>query len=338
MYPPPLLLLLLLSLSTSATSIEVHELQRSLTVLRSRGYSLFSNAIATSEILDDVVSSHSSATFTFFAPTDFSLFKLDMTGSAEDYINTLRCHVIPHRITAAQLRQLPVTSTFDTLMKGRQIDVEVFRSDDYGGDDVIMVNGVVVDFPGLYYSRNVAVHGLGGILNVTGGSGGGSGGGGGELNNSLSDVALHRHPPASPANLSAASPLPPLNSSSGDSSGGGGDRPELNLPPPAVAVNRHPPDSTPPALTGKNNAFASRRLISGGDGSGLKAVTAEDITGVMEMLHADLEKWDGRIFDCLLTDNGHVSTPHGYLYTRQQSHTSMLSCAGLHEFLHLQHF
>ncbi|CAK9151218.1 unnamed protein product [Ilex paraguariensis] len=152
--------LLLISLPSAVNSIPVYEIDSMLSVLRARGYNLFCNAIAVSDVLYDVIDG---SNFTFFAPTDSNLFALDMTNTASDYTTILRYHVVPQRLALDDLRGLPSVTVFDTMLKNRDILIERRRGPEY---DVITVDGVAVVMPGLFYGRDVAVHGLGGILSL----------------------------------------------------------------------------------------------------------------------------------------------------------------------------
>lgn len=162
------ILLLFTITTTTVAAVEDDELESMLNVLRARGYNLFSNAIATSDLIYDVLTGKS---FTFFAPTDSSIFTLDMTNTASDYISTLRCHVIPFRVPFSDLRRLINSgSSLPTLAPNHLATVRVetgTSSSTTSSDDAITVDGVGVLFPDLFYSRNLAVHGLRGILNCT---------------------------------------------------------------------------------------------------------------------------------------------------------------------------
>ncbi|CAK8530243.1 unnamed protein product [Lathyrus sativus] len=159
-------LFLLANTVTVVNCIPNRELNPMLNTLRSRGYRLFRNAILTSDIRFDLLSfddanSNVTHSFTFFAPTDFSLFALDMTQSASSYTDTLRYHIIPRRISLRQLRLLPNGYTLPTLLHTRHLRVtRHFES------SVTFIGGVEVSFPGIFYSRHVVVHGLTGILNL----------------------------------------------------------------------------------------------------------------------------------------------------------------------------
>jgi|UniRef100_A0A2N9HFA5 hypothetical protein len=152
------------------------ELESMLSALRARGYNLFSNAIATSDLQFDLLchsDNHISNAyhnddyfFTFFAPTDSSLFALDMTQTAPYFTDTLRLHVVSRRLSFSQLRRLHLSS-LPTLIPSRHLRLTTKpQIHDHRRLLVVSVNDVDVVFPGLYYGRYVAVHGLNGILNL----------------------------------------------------------------------------------------------------------------------------------------------------------------------------
>ncbi|CAJ2649118.1 unnamed protein product [Trifolium pratense] len=151
---------------TVVNCIPNRELDSMLTTLRSRGYHLFCNAIVTSDLRIDLLAfedanSKETHSFTFFAPTDSSLFALDMAQTASSYTDTLRYHIVPRRLSLAELRRLPNGYTLPTLLSTRRI-----RVTRRAGSSVTVVGGVDVAFPGLFYGRHVVVHGLAGILHV----------------------------------------------------------------------------------------------------------------------------------------------------------------------------
>ncbi|XP_071725633.1 uncharacterized protein [Rutidosis leptorrhynchoides] len=144
--------------SVIVTGIHEGELNVMFGVMRARGYHLFANAIATSDIHYDL---RSDGNFTLFAPINSALFSLDMTMAASNYVTTVRYHVVPRRMSIADLLSLPPGSnSIPTLNSGQNIVVEQRRS----LRSLITVGGVDIVVPGLYYGRDVAVHGLEGIL------------------------------------------------------------------------------------------------------------------------------------------------------------------------------
>ncbi|XP_020111154.1 fasciclin-like arabinogalactan protein 19 [Ananas comosus] len=212
--PNPLLLLLLfslllLSLSSPAISVAETELDAAVSALRSRGYSLFGNAISASDLRLDLLllpnssssstSAAAAASFTFFAPTDPALFALDMASPAASYLRYLRYHVAIGRLPLPALLALPNPSLVHTLLPGRRISISR-RRDPGTGADVLAANGVDVVAPGIFDGGAIAVHGLDGILSP-----------------------VHHHSPIPPR-----SPDPPSAS------------PDLSLPP------SDPPDSRSP--------------------------------------------------------------------------------------------
>ncbi|KAG8373256.1 hypothetical protein BUALT_Bualt11G0005000 [Buddleja alternifolia] len=131
--------------------------------LRNHGYTLFTNAIATSDLQYHLLTTSS---FTLFAAKDSPLFDLDMASDATAYVTTLRYHVIPdHRHSFADLQNL--SSPFlDTLLPHYSVLIGKTQNDSvlFNG---VMVDGVRVSDPDLFLGSRIAVHGIDGIL-VTG--------------------------------------------------------------------------------------------------------------------------------------------------------------------------
>ncbi|KAF5204274.1 Fasciclin-like arabinogalactan protein [Thalictrum thalictroides] len=140
------------------TGIPERELEAMLSVLGSKGYNLFGNAITTSDIRYEVLAGNS---YTFFAPTDGALFALDMTAPASLYVSSLRYHVVLRRLSVSDLRSLGSGTTLQTLLPKREVTIGKEGSPE---SDVITVDGVGVVLPGMYFGHNIAVHGLNGIL------------------------------------------------------------------------------------------------------------------------------------------------------------------------------
>ncbi|KAL2617154.1 hypothetical protein GLYMA_08G183700v4 [Glycine max] len=157
--------LLMVANGVGVRSIPNREFDSMLNTVRARGYDLFCNAIVTSDLKIDILSDANSSrdAFTFFAPTDASLFALDMTLTASSYTDTLRFHVVPLRLSLAQLRLLPDGYTLPTLLPHRRLHLAHRTSSSPAS---ISVAGVDVAFPGIFYGRNVVVHGLAGILSL----------------------------------------------------------------------------------------------------------------------------------------------------------------------------
>ncbi|XP_019708327.1 uncharacterized protein [Elaeis guineensis] len=164
--PSPLLLplatvLLLFLLSLQPTnSISDPELDAAISALRSRGYNLFGNAITTSDLRFDLLRPNSS--YTLFAPTDSTLFALDMASSAAAYVRALRHHIALRRLPLPALRALPPGSHLPTLAPRGNIAISRRRQSPNAY--FITADGVDVVLPGIFYGQDVAVHGLAGIL------------------------------------------------------------------------------------------------------------------------------------------------------------------------------
>ncbi|KAG9129284.1 hypothetical protein Leryth_015669 [Lithospermum erythrorhizon] len=160
------------------------------TTLRSKGYTLFCNAISTSDLqlqflsssavdFPTVDSSNFTDYYTIFAATDPYVYALDMASDAAAYVSTLKYHVIPNRrLVHAELRNL-TTSFLETLLPQYSIFVNdnnrsVEQNDFILGDlmsgdldDGVWVDGVRVSDPDVYVGSRIVVHGIDGIL-VTG--------------------------------------------------------------------------------------------------------------------------------------------------------------------------
>ncbi|KAK2638698.1 hypothetical protein Ddye_026493 [Dipteronia dyeriana] len=201
-------LLTLLTLLTSAATvmaISTEDVDAVLLLLRAQGHALFANAISTSDLLFDILSLPS---LTLLAPTDPTLFALDMTNTPPFYISTLRLHALPLRLSWSQLRLLSNGSSLPTLLYSRELlvlrrrQVNTFVVHGGSGGDVDGVSAVEVVMPGLYYSRDVAVHGLGGILTLR----------------SKIDASANLSPPPVPSNNKNRTvffpPFPRINTSS----------------------------------------------------------------------------------------------------------------------------
>ncbi|KAK7812688.1 fasciclin-like arabinogalactan protein 19 [Quercus suber] len=163
------------------------DMESMLSALRARGYNLFSNAIATSDIQFDLLCTHSNSNanasnngdyfFTIFAPTDAALFALDMTQTAPYFTDTLRLHVVPKRLSFSQLQRLS-SANLRTLLPSRDLHVTTrhlsppppprHHHNRRRRVVAVSVDEIEVVFPGVYYGRYVAVHGLNGILTLRG--------------------------------------------------------------------------------------------------------------------------------------------------------------------------
>ncbi|XWS29421.1 hypothetical protein CRYUN_Cryun24cG0028200 [Craigia yunnanensis] len=164
-----LLLLLLLLLTTNTVTnadLTSQELDAALLALRSSGYTLFPNAITTSDLHLRLLSPENSSFFTLFAPPDSLLFSLDLLSSARLYTFSLLHHVSPHFLSRSDLLSLPRPAYIETLLPNyRQLFVENTRVSRNGTVLLsVTVDGVGVSVPDLFLGSNIAVHGLDGIL------------------------------------------------------------------------------------------------------------------------------------------------------------------------------
>ncbi|XP_068328215.1 fasciclin-like arabinogalactan protein 19 [Pyrus communis] len=153
-----LLLLAVVASPSGVVSLTTREYESMQRVLRGHGYNLVCNAMATSDLQWLLLTLPANASFTIFAPTDASLFALDMTLPASSYTDTLRFHVVPLRLSLFNLRSLAAGSVLPTLLPSSALRLVSTRPLSVGGVDVVL--------PGLFYSRHVAVHGLGGIVSL----------------------------------------------------------------------------------------------------------------------------------------------------------------------------
>nr|GEW14901.1 fasciclin-like arabinogalactan protein 19 [Tanacetum cinerariifolium] len=121
-------------------------------VLQSRGYHCFS--LTTSNVHYD---HKGNGSFTLFALINSPLFPLDVTMAASNYVSALRYHVVPKWMTIADLLSLSTLANMVTmLVSGQDIVVEQRRS----RRSLIMVGGVDIVVPGMFYRRDIAVHSL----------------------------------------------------------------------------------------------------------------------------------------------------------------------------------
>ncbi|KAM7499181.1 hypothetical protein LguiA_023595 [Lonicera macranthoides] len=153
--------ILLFSLANTVTAVTVYELESMINALRARGYNLFGNAIITSDLNYEILAGTS---FTLFAPTDSSLFALDMTATASDYVTALHFHVVPRRFSLFDLRNIPSGTSLRSLDPSHDIVLESRGS--LANDDVMSVDGIAIAVPDLFYGRDIVVHGLGGIISL----------------------------------------------------------------------------------------------------------------------------------------------------------------------------
>ncbi|MFQ6655957.1 hypothetical protein Gotur_026269 [Gossypium turneri] len=161
----PTIVILLLLTTVSTADLTSKELDAAIVALQSRGYTLFPNAISTSDLQVRLLSSQNSSIFTLFAPPDSLLFSLDLLSSARLYTFSLFLHVSPHFLSSSDLLALPRPAFIDTLLPNRRLFVEHAMSTRNGTALLtVSVDGVVVSVPDLFLGSNIVVHGLDGIL------------------------------------------------------------------------------------------------------------------------------------------------------------------------------
>lgn len=164
-----LLFLLLITTANGGVSFSttIRELETMLEALRNHGYTLFTNAITTSDIQYQLLSATTTSPFTLFAPKDSPLRALDMASDAPAYVSTLQYHVIPdYRHTFTDLQNL--SSPFlDTLLPHYSVLIGKIQDGEvsFGNATVgVMVDGVLLSDPDLFLGSRIAVHGIDGIL------------------------------------------------------------------------------------------------------------------------------------------------------------------------------
>ncbi|GMI75302.1 hypothetical protein HRI_001199500 [Hibiscus trionum] len=160
----PILLLLLLA-TTPTSDLTTKELDVALLSLRSRGYTLFPNAIETSDLKICLLKSQNSSIFIMFAPSESLIFSIDLLSSDRLYIVSLFLHVSLHFLSSSDLIALPYTAFIDTLLPNRQLFVECTM---FTRNDVVLetvaIDRVVVSVPDLFIGSYIIVHRLDGIL------------------------------------------------------------------------------------------------------------------------------------------------------------------------------
>ncbi|XP_010682283.2 uncharacterized protein LOC104897155 [Beta vulgaris subsp. vulgaris] len=171
-HPLSLILYLTFSLliSTSIADLSLRNLESAIFALQANGFDLFGNSIAVSDLSIQILSHKYNSTsvnnsvgrhgFTFLAPPNSVLFSLDMSTDAFTYVHSLRFHVVPRRLTFAELRNVSLSSNpyLETLAPGHVVFVTS------SGRRFVAIDGVRVSSPDLYLRSEVVVHGLDGIL------------------------------------------------------------------------------------------------------------------------------------------------------------------------------
>ncbi|KAG5223922.1 hypothetical protein OIU77_006764 [Salix suchowensis] len=167
-----LLHLLLLSLLHQITTAALTDQQLDLALLslRSHGYTLFPNAISTSDLRFHLLNqtSNATSTFTLFSPPDSLLFSVDLSSTASHYTKSLFLHVSPSRLSMSDFRNLTAASGgtyIDSLVPNHRLLINNSLARLNGTvDGSVLVNRVQVSVPDLFLGPDIAVHGLDGIL------------------------------------------------------------------------------------------------------------------------------------------------------------------------------
>ncbi|XP_043715697.1 fasciclin-like arabinogalactan protein 19 [Telopea speciosissima] len=120
--------------------ITEEELETAIDALRSKGYGLFGNAIVTSDLQYELLDHGDS--FTFFAPTDSSLYYLDLASQASKYIQTF--HVSPHRLTISDLRIVATSQVpyLDSLISNHTLFIAINHTAETSFSNPLRVDGV----------------------------------------------------------------------------------------------------------------------------------------------------------------------------------------------------
>ncbi|KAL6192352.1 hypothetical protein ACLB2K_033443 [Fragaria x ananassa] len=92
-----------LSFPTCAASISSREYESMQRMLRNHGYNLICNTMATFDLQYEILKLPPNASFTIFAPTNASLFALDMIQTVSSYTETLCLHFVLLRLSLSDL-------------------------------------------------------------------------------------------------------------------------------------------------------------------------------------------------------------------------------------------
>ncbi|CAK9144759.1 unnamed protein product [Ilex paraguariensis] len=120
--------------------------------LRSRGYSIMASLLEL-QLVGFLSDNH--LKLTVFAPFDELMF--GFSGDFSDYSSLFFRHVVPCKVTWADLVNIGSGTVLETYLEG--FGINVTRS-----GDLLMVNGVSVGFPDMHYSDLLVVHGIGEVL------------------------------------------------------------------------------------------------------------------------------------------------------------------------------
>ncbi|XP_042495908.1 fasciclin-like arabinogalactan protein 19 [Macadamia integrifolia] len=162
-----LLFFIILSVPVVAVAgITEEELETAIDALRLKGYDLFANAIETSDLQYELLEGGDS--FTFFAPTDSSLYYLDLESRASDYIQNLRFHISPHRLSISDLGIVSMSQVpyIGSLVPNHVLFIAINHTTETNLSAPLIVDGVQISIPNLYVGPGITIHGLDGILDV----------------------------------------------------------------------------------------------------------------------------------------------------------------------------
>ncbi|KAG8640838.1 hypothetical protein MANES_13G081800v8 [Manihot esculenta] len=155
--------LFILGSKTATASLTSQQLDSALFALRSRGYTLFPNAITTSDLRLLLLSLNFK--FTLFSPPDPLIYSLDLSSTAPLYIRSLLRHMSPLRLSMSDLRSIRGSPYLDTLVPPNRISINKSIFTDKGTvSESLTLDGVRVSVPDIFIGTDIAVHGLEGIL------------------------------------------------------------------------------------------------------------------------------------------------------------------------------
>ncbi|KAL9665632.1 hypothetical protein QQ045_021053 [Rhodiola kirilowii] len=148
------------SVTVESVISDHHELELVIAALRRNNYTLFANAVATSD-LSYTLSARNYASFTLFAPPDPYLFALDMVSSFHDYVRAIDLHVVHRRLPLAALVE---SDYLETVIPHHHIYVVKHEVSSVYDGGPIAVGGVRISTPDLFLGYSIAVHGLDGMI------------------------------------------------------------------------------------------------------------------------------------------------------------------------------
>lgn len=157
--------------------IPEEELNMAITSLKANGYNLFGNAISTSDIRYQIISTFNN-NITLFSPTDSDLYSLDLVSDSSDYVQKLRYHVSLNQFSFNNLSSFSFSNNLGGSLSNQVSFINtliphhcltITKDDNPNPNEnssFVSVDGVRIVVPDLYTGSRITVHGLGGILSV----------------------------------------------------------------------------------------------------------------------------------------------------------------------------